>query len=325
MMRVGVIGTGGISGVHLRYLASRDDVEIASLCDLDDARAAEKAKQFGGKVYTDYRAMIEKENLDAAWLCTTPQARGEPLVFCAEAGLPVMCEKPVERDAEKAREIARALADRDAKVQIGYLFRSIPAAQRLRELLADDAARAVSSIYFCPMSLKQTLRPWFYDKALSGGGLVDQATHNFDLLRYLLGEVQIDSIVGVGSNPRRAKEPGYTIEEVISVGFRFESGAVCSHTHSWLADAWRNEIAVSGERRFYRLQLSKGSLTVEENGQSETFQPEVARPGHDYQNERFLEMVASGDFSKNPCDYADGARTLEMTLRCNDVVEPGRD
>ena len=321
MIRVGFIGTGGISGVHLRYLKSREDVEIAALCDLDETLAKAKSEEYGGKVYTDYRRMLEEEKPDAVWLCTTPQVRGEPLIACADAGVPVMCEKPVERDPEKAGEIASELAKRDAKVQVGYLFRSIPATRRLLEASADDHIHAISSCYFSPMSIKRASRSWFYDKALSGGGLVDQATHNFDLLRHVIGEVDLDSIRGVAANPMTPKEEGYTIDETISLSFLFENGTACSHTHSWVADAWRNEILFSGRKRLYRLCPPKGSLTVEEGEECETFSPEVSRPGHDCQNEAFLKMVLSGDFSANPCDYADGVRTLKMTLKCNDAIE----
>ena len=58
-IKVGFIGTGGISGAHRRHLKQMDDVAVVAMCDLDEARAAEAAEEWGAQVFTDYRAMLE--------------------------------------------------------------------------------------------------------------------------------------------------------------------------------------------------------------------------------------------------------------------------
>jgi len=325
MIRAGFIGTGGISGVHLRYLASREDVEIAALCDVSAENLKKRQKEYGGRTFADFREMLDGEKLDAVWLCTPPNFRREPLLECAERGIAVFCEKPVERTSERAFEIARQLSSRDAKVQVGYCFRPHPVVTKLREEMEGDRVHLVQSFYGCDVSLRGRLPRWFYDKSLSGGALVDQATHNFDLLRYLLGEVV--ELVGLGANPVRAKEPGYTIEETISLSFRFESGVLGSHIHTWVGDAWRNEIVFSGEKRLYRLSWSPVGLVVEDReGEEGKKRREYDFPGlalHQPQNEVFVGMIESGDWSAAPSDYADGARSLALVLAANRAVETG--
>jgi len=314
MTRIALIGTGNISGVHLRFLKSRPDVQIVGLCDIKEQNLRRRQEEFGGKGYEKYLPMIDDLKPDAVWICTPPTVRREPLLACAERGIPVFCEKPVEKSAEGADAITADLARLGARVQIGYVFRSMPSVQRLRAEIATDRVHFVSSSYSCDVSLLMNLPPWFYDKDQSGGALVDQGTHNFDLLRYLLGEVE--ELRGIARNPVRKKERGYTVDEAISISLAFASGAVGSHTHTWVGKGWRNEIVLGGEKRTYRLDPFKGNLIIEEGAETRTFQQE-ARAIHDFQNQVFLSMLASGDWSACPVDYADGARTLRLTLACN--------
>lgn len=112
----------------------------------------------------------------------------------------------MERSLQQAEEIANELKDRNARVQIGYVFRSIPIVKRLQEEMADDDITLIQSFYGCNVSRTRSLPAWFYDKELSGGALIDQATHNLDLLRMLIGEIV--EIRGVASNPVQTKKEG---------------------------------------------------------------------------------------------------------------------
>lgn len=326
-LRAGFIGTGGIVGAHLDVLKARGDIEIAALCDMKRESAEKRQSQYGGKVYTDFNEMLENEKLDAVWLCTPPEVREKPLLACAEKGLPVLCEKPVERSEEKAKAIARKLTKLKAKVQVGYVFRSTNLTQELKKLMKDDRIHLVQSLYACGVSLSMSLPLWFYDKSKSGGALIDQATHNLDLLRCLFGEVT--EVKGFASNPVKRKRKGYTIDEVISLSFKFESGALGSHIHTWVGDGWRNEILLSGEKALYR--LIPGSKLVVERKDCDPLKKAKKKAGDcvyelkgamfSYENDAFIKMVRSGDWSKNPSSYQDALKTLQLTLACDRALE----
>lgn len=332
-IRVGFIGTGGIAAAHLKYLKTRKDVTIAALCDINAAALETRVKEFGGKGFADFDAMLKQVKLDAVWICTPSTFRREPLLACAERGLPVFCEKPVERSEKKAAKIAAELARCKAHVQIGYVFRSMPMVNVLREAMADDRIHLAQSYYGCNMSLAMNFKPWFYDKAQSGGGLVDQATHNLDLLRCLFGEAR--EIHGMAHNPVRKKAGAYTIDEVIGLVLQFENGMVASHLHTWVGDKWRNEIALIGEKRLYRVYPFTGNLAIEDQGsplelksgkrEKQGFYFEQGpRSLYDYENERFLQQVRSGDWSRTPSDYEDGLKTLRLTLACDRAITHGK-
>jgi len=316
MLRVGFIGTGAISAVHLDYLKTRTDVQIAALCDVHAANLAKRQQAYGGTAYSDLDLMLDTERLDAVWICTPAKVRREPLLACARRGLPVMCEKPAARTWEEAAAIADELEALDAaqRIQIGYLFRSIDAVQRCRALLADDTVYQVQSVYSCPAGLGEGPWSWFFNKPFSGGPLIDQGTHTLDVLRYLLGEVE--AVRGLASNPRHAKTSDYSIEEVAAVSMRFATGALGTHLQSVLGEGWRDEVLLIGAKRTYRLDLNNGVLVVEQGKERETCTASYAH-AHDPQNVRFLANVVSGDWSQNPCPYADAARTLKLALECD--------
>ena len=336
MIRIGFIGTGGISGAHLNCLKTRKDVRVVGLCDINIDAAKNRQKVFGGDIFTDYKDMLARVKLDAVYICTPPTVRRELLLACADKGLPIFCEKPVEHSALKAARIAADLKRRKAKVQIGYVFRSMPVIEKLKQAMHSDKLHIIQSFYGCPMSLDMTFPAWFFDKAISGGGLIDQATHNLDLLRHLFGEVK--TIKGLAHNPLHRVKPGYTIDETIGLVFMFESGVVASHLHTWVCDSWRNEIFISGERSFYRLNPGDGKLVVEstrENMDRDSGKllvgagsgPAVFDQGpssvYAYENSRFIDMVKSDDWSSNPSDYDDGLKTLQLTLACDRAVTKG--
>jgi hypothetical protein len=117
----------------------------------------------------------------------------------------------------------------------------------------------------------------------------------------------------------------------------FESGMIAAHVHSWVGDNWRNEIVLSGEKRIYRLDLTKRTLMVEGALSRSANDPVAGKSGGDakpapyryeqpagsifeYENQIFLKQVKSGDWSRNPCSYADGLKTLELTTACDRAI-----
>lgn len=335
MIKAAFIGVGGISAAHLRCLQGRKDVKIAGLADPNRANAEKRQAEFGGDIFTDYQTMLERIKPDAVWLCTPSTVRREPLLECARRRIPVFCEKPVERRVPVGAAIAAELARLKARVQVGYVFRCIPLVDELRRRMRGDRIHLVQSFYCCGISLAMSMPKWFYNKRLSGGALADQATHNFDLLRHLFGEVR--QVRGMRHNPVHPRRGDYTVEETLGALLMFDNGLIAAHVHTWVGDSWRNEIVLSGEKRVYRLQPSRGTLVVEDQQTRSANDPPVAgksgaaKPApfrydqpagsiYGYENQIFLKQVQSGDWNRNPCSYADGLKTLELTAACDRAI-----
>src|SRR5688500_9316177 len=108
-VRIGIIGTSyWVDGFHLPILQNYPNALVASLCGRNQVRAEELAHKFGvTKIFTDYRQMLDDENLDAVIICT-PEDQHHPMTMAAlDKELHVMCEKPMAFTADEALEMLR--------------------------------------------------------------------------------------------------------------------------------------------------------------------------------------------------------------------------
>lgn len=93
-VRVAFIGSGGIARLHMDILSRMEDVQLACFCDVDGQKAWAAAVEYGGKAYTDYQEMLEKEDLQAVYICLPPFAHSTQELDAAEKGIALFIESP---------------------------------------------------------------------------------------------------------------------------------------------------------------------------------------------------------------------------------------
>lgn len=218
-LRVACLGGGFIAGRHLAALSGFADVQIAAVADTAPERAAETAERYRARPYTDPLALLAAEDLDALWICVPPFAHG-PLEAAALARrLPFLVEKPPAADLATARAIGREVAAAGLPVAVGYHWRHLSLVQRAAALLAGTPARLLTGAW-----LDSTPPPpWWARRTRSGGQLVEQATHVFDLFRLLAGEV---AAVTALERPADDGAGGDAVPSAAAVLLAFESGAI---------------------------------------------------------------------------------------------------
>jgi predicted dehydrogenase len=237
--RIGLIGAGGIAGRHLGNLLGFDDVAIVGVADpaLDRAEAA--AGRAGGAVaaYADHRAMLDREELDAAYVCTPPFAHGAPELALVERGLPFFVEKPLAADLATAEEVARAVEAAGLVTAVGYHWRYLDTVEEVQGLLARNPARLVTGHW-----LAATPPPaWWRRDALSGGQVVEQTTHVLDLARLLVGEVE--EVHAAASRGPRPDFPDADVSDVSAATLRFAGGAVGTVASTCIL-SWRHRVGL---------------------------------------------------------------------------------
>ena len=219
-IRLGFIGAGGIAERHLGVLERFSDVRIAGFADVAEDRARRLAERVSARAYTDYRDMLDREAVDALYICVPPFAHGEPEREAIRRGLPFCVEKPIARDLETAEDIARRIEDAALTTAVGYHWRYMDTVEEARERLADNPARLALGYW-----LANTPPPaWWWREEQSGGQTVEQTTHLFDLARYLIGEVE--EVFAAGSTIEREAFPGLDVHDVSAATLRFATGAV---------------------------------------------------------------------------------------------------
>ncbi len=216
-VNVGIIGTGGIAGFHMAGYKALNSVNVAAVCDIDLKKAKAFAEKNGvKKVYSDYNEMLAKENLDAVSVCTWNSAHKAPTVAALNAGVNVICEKPMAMNSFEAEEMAKAAEKSGKLLMIGFVRRFGNDAAILKKFIDFGS---MGDIYFAKATyLRRNGCPgsWFGDKAYSGGGpLIDLGVHVMDLVRYLCG------------NPKPVSAYGFTYD---NLGYNRAGGG-----QSWLA------------------------------------------------------------------------------------------
>ena len=251
-LRIGIIGSGGIAqGSHMKgYAAIPDLCEMVATCDVKEETAKEAAERFGIKhTYTDYNEMLQKEKLDGVSVCTPNKFHKQPTVDALNAGVNVLCEKPLGMNADECREMCATARDTGKLLQVGLQSRFNGPPKWLKAYI--DAGN-MGDVYFArAWALRRRGVPaWgvFINKDLQGGGpLIDIGVHILDLTLFLMGYPKPVSASGrtwnlLGKNPNLWNAWGdfdrekFTVED-FAVGFvKFDNGAVVSLESSFMAN-----------------------------------------------------------------------------------------
>lgn len=242
--KVGIIGAGGIArGAHLPAWAELkdQDVKVTALADINKKTARESAGKFEVPgVYTDYRAMLRKEKLDAVSICTPAAFHCEQSLAALKSGLHVLCEKPLCLSVAECRKIARAVKASRRVFMTAQHLRFMGASVALKKYL--DGGTLGDVYYVHARALRRRglpARPTFTSKKLSGGGpLLDIGVHILDLAWWLMGGPKVAAVSGVTHDKMIRKggriwnswgnwDPRKTDVEDFACGLiRFENGAV---------------------------------------------------------------------------------------------------
>lgn len=254
MIRIGIIGAGGISIDHLKAFPEVEGMKAVAVVDINEERAKQLALEYGVAAYTDYRTMIEVEKPDAV-IITLPHFLHKPVTIdCAERGCHIYLEKPMALDAEECDEIIAAAERNNVKLMVGHTQHYLPCNRKAKTLIQEGSFGKLIMIndqrhgfYFTDE------RPqWFVEKAKSGGGVVmNLGSHMIDRIQWLTdskitrvkgevthfapkGDVEGSSIVyaetsigvpavmcqsGYPSNPRNETELIFTNGMIKTAGF----------------------------------------------------------------------------------------------------------
>src|SRR5260370_6407541 len=177
-----MIGAGWIAAEHAATIGRLDEVELAAVCDMDAGGAREQ----GGSaaVCADWHELLDRESPDAVFVCTPPLLHREAAVDALGRDIHVYLEKPVARGLDDARAIVDAAAGSDAVCAVGYQWRAVEVLDDLRDALDGQELGLMIGIGTGPTKS----RPWFLDRAASGGNLLERASHRIDLARAIGGE-----------------------------------------------------------------------------------------------------------------------------------------
>lgn len=313
-VKIGFVGCGGNARGHMRRLKQMQHVEIVAVCDISEAAAQKAAHEFGGVPYTDHRRLLERTDLDAVYLSLPVFAHGEPELDTIARGLPFFVEKPVARDLPTAARVLAALRRQPVLTCVGYQLRYLAPAQATRRLLANREIGLVEGHYWCGSGRGSG---WQVKMALSGGQLVEQATHTLDLMRYFAGEV-----AEVFSWQASRVLRGIDSPDVYAVTLRFASGAIGSLSTAWHVDPgdWSEANVLNITFEGSRLRWTTAGATIVPE------RPDFDGGGNPSPSidEVFVRAVQANDPTLILSPYEDAVKSLAISLAANESARTGQ-
>ncbi len=249
-LNVGIIGCGGIAnGKHLPSLQKISEVNIVAFCDIEIEKAQVAAEQYGtndAKVYEDYKLLLENDDIDVIHVCTPNSSHKALTVASLDAGKHVMCEKPMAKTTEEAKEMIEAAKRNGKKLTIGYQNRFRPDSQYLRK--ATQRGDLGDIYYGKAQAIRRRAVPtWgvFLDEEKQGGGpLIDIGTHALDLTLWMMDNYEPESVMGstfhkLGKKENAANAWGpwdpkkFTVEDSAFGFIKMKNGSTIILESSW--------------------------------------------------------------------------------------------
>ena len=144
-IRTGVVGVGFIVAAHIDAVRRLGYVEVAAIAVRHDAEAIAERLSVA-HAYTDYREMIDKENLDAIHICTPNVSHYEIAVYAMERGLHVMCEKPLAFTVAEAEALTKLAQETGLVNAVNFHCRYYPMIRQMREMVKENAVGRLLSV-----------------------------------------------------------------------------------------------------------------------------------------------------------------------------------
>ena len=217
-VNIGLIGLGMIGRDHLqRFKQVINNANVTAICDINSGVANALAQEYNVTPFYDAIEMINSELVDAVFICSIGPVHKEQILAAIKAGKPVFCEKPLTPSAQEAREIIDAEVNYGKRLlQLGFMRRFDPGYQALKQSIGTGELGEILLMH-CAHRNPSVPESYTLEMAIN-----DSATHEIDIIHYLLNE----NIVSVRVDKPRKKTSralGH-LQDPLIVIFETESG-----------------------------------------------------------------------------------------------------
>ena len=199
MVNVGIIGAGRIGKVHVESICTQvANAKVKILADpFMSEETAAWAKNMGvERVTKDYKEIIADPEIDAVLICSSTDTHSSISVEAIKAGKHVFCEKPIDHDVAKIKEVIEALKESNVKYQVGFNRRFDHNFEAVQKAVADGK---IGDIHVIKVTSRDPEPPCAEYVKVSGGMFLDMTIHDFDMVRFLAGcnaeEVYVEAAV----------------------------------------------------------------------------------------------------------------------------------
>lgn len=336
-MKFLIAGLGSIGRRHFRNLVALGEKDIVLL---RTRRATLPEDELAGfPVEIDLAEALSRHRPDAVIVANPTSMHLDVAIPAAEAGCPILLEKPVSHSLERLDVLQNAAAKSGSRILVGFQFRFHPTLNKARELVQSNALGKILTVHVHWGEYLPQWHPWedyrhsYAARADLGGGVILTLTHPLDYLRYLLGEV--DALWSFNGHISPLE---IDVEDVAEIGLKFAGGAVGAVHVNYFQRPPVHRLEIAGTNGTLRWDNADGTLHLYHllapfGSYSDQPPPSVmesfpAPEGFD-RNQLFIEQtrhffeVVRGD-AEPRCSLEDGIRALEMALAAKESQSTGR-
>lgn len=336
-VHVGLVGSQFVSEIHAHSLKQVSAAHILAVASPTESHVREFAARHGiPHVFTDYRKMLEMDELDLVVLGLPNDLHAQATIDAAAAGKHVVCEKPLCLNLAEADAMIEACRRAHVKLMYAEELCFTPKYVRLKQLVDEGA---LGKVYHIKQSEKHDgpHSPWFWDVNRSGGGVtLDMGCHAFQFFRWMLGNPKVESVWAemntyVHKNRTRGDDNALIV-------VNFEGDVTCMAEESWAkpggmddtaevygsegvayADLLHGNSIRTYSQKGYGYAVEKAGTTV---GWSFTIYEEAWNYGFPQEFAHFVECVAD---DKEPLVTGeDGRAVLEIIFAAYESAGTGR-
>ena len=319
-MRVGVVGAGFIGAVHLGAYANIPEAEVVGVADARPEIAAAGAAVVGARPYASYEELVAAEDVEVVDICLPTAYHRALALKAAQDGRNAIVEKPLARNLEDAEAIIDAFSGVGGRLFVGHVVRFFPEYAKIKAMIDAGELGTVGVVRTSRRSPFLTgWNDWYADRRMSGGLLLDLVIHDFDFLRWSLGEVE--RVYARGVLGREYNRLDYAL-----VTLRFAGGAIAHVEGQWgYPGPFNYSIEVGGSRALVSVdsaepapvELLGGAIGAGES-------PDVAVGKSPYQTEleHFLHCITTREESL--VEPRDAYEALRIGLAATEAATTGR-
>ncbi len=241
MIRAGVVGMGFIGQVHAKGYQASEGATLAAVCDSDETKLKPASKAAGDiagldkpldlesvQLYTDFDRMVSEAKLDAVSIALPTPMHADFTIKALEAGLSVLCEKPMAPNVKQCQEMIAAAQASGRRLQIAHCTRFWPQYAKTKEIIDSGEYGKVKAATFRRVGAlpEWSRNSWLLDCAQSGGALMDLHIHDSDYVQYVFGMPK-------AVYTRATNGPGGNFDHIVTQ-YIFDDNLVVAAEGSWL-------------------------------------------------------------------------------------------
>jgi myo-inositol 2-dehydrogenase / D-chiro-inositol 1-dehydrogenase len=325
MIGIAVLGCGRIGRMHARNLARHPGAKLISVFDIVSESAQQTASELGVEAAGTIDELLGDRAVRAVLIATSTDTHVPLITAAVKAGKAVLCEKPIDLDLQRARACWSEIAGSQAAVMVGFNRRFDPSFRALRDRLQSGE---IGGLELAVITSRDPAPPSPAYIEASGGLMRDMTIHDFDMARYLAGEIV--EVHALGANIVDPVIGKLGDIDTCAVSLRAKSGALVQITNSRrCAYGYDQRLEVFGSRGMLQAGNQRATSVEVWNGHRTAardvvlnFFIERYRQAYDAEVDAFIAAVEGG--SPMSPGFVDGLAALSLAVAAEQSLQSGQ-